>query len=158
MATTSSSSRNSSYRRPKLLRSYITAPTQVTSYASHNDRCTSTRDAMSFHSASRDRATTILNRVASYGYSCSEKGEERRSQFSEKRNPSVLPVGREAGEKGGSGKSKNSKVALLHSDGSKNGAYFSFPSFEEFENFSEKEQTDAQEEGMKGVARRHSHL
>lgn len=119
MAAIAGNSRNSSYNRPKLLRSYVTAPTLVTSYASHNGRCTPNFAANAFDAATRDRATTILSRVAR-SYVCSEKAEERRKQSAE-RNPSSSPGGREVAEKVGNGKSKSAKISVIHRDGSKHG-------------------------------------
>lgn len=123
--STQTSAPRTSYSRPKLLRSCATAPTLVTSYASRNDRSTPNFGANGLHSSSKDRATTLLNRVASYSYGCSEKAEERRKQLvnAEKRTVSSpgSPGGRrELGEKGGNGKNKKATISLLvQSDGGK---------------------------------------
>jgi len=149
MATTTSHSHSlsrTSYSRPKLLRSCATAPTLVTSYASRNDRSSPNSAASSLYSCSQDKATTLLNRVASFGYACSEKSEL------EKRIINGSPVSRrDIGEKSGSGKSKKTKLSV-QSDGEKHGAYFSFPSFEEFEGYSEREESDRE-----SSSRRHSY-
>lgn len=111
-------SRTTSYNRPKLLRSCVTAPTLVTSYASRNDRSSPNFGTNGVHSSSRDRATALLNRVASYNYACLEKSEELRKQAAgaDKRT-GISPGGRrEAGE---SGKNKISMISLQ--DGGKHG-------------------------------------
>lgn len=143
MNSQSHSSPRTSYSRPQLLRACVTAPTLVTSYASRNDRSSPNFGAIGLHSSSRDRATMLLNRVASYSYGCSEKLEGRRKQVTsaEKRIVSSPGGKREVGERGG--KSKKGKISVqVHNDGGKHGAYFSFPSFEEFEEYSEKEESD----------------
>jgi len=153
MATTDSRSPSlsrSTYRRPKLLRSYVTAPTLVTSYTCHNDRTTPNFGISGVRSSPKDKAATLLNRVASYGcYSYSEKSPERRSPVaSSDRSVSESPGSRrEAGIKIGSGKSNKAQ------DDKKNGAYFSFPSFEEFEGGSDQEESDDRDE----KSRRYTH-
>jgi len=145
MATKNTSTQTSvsrtSYNRPKLLRSCATAPTLVTSYASRNDRSSPNFASNGLHASSKDKATTLLSRVASYSYGCSEKSEERRKQVAnaDKRIVSSPGSRRDIGEKDGNGKSKKKTISLLvQSDGGKNDSYFSFPSFEEFEEYREE--------------------
>jgi len=158
MASTNSHSRSSSttsYDRPKLLRSCATAPILITSYASRNDRSNSDYAASGQNSPPKAKATTLLERMASYSYGYLEKTEERRSQnvSAEKRILSGPPGSwRELDEKASGGKSKKTKISMNKlNDGGKHGGYFSFPSFEEFDEYSEKE------EGKENIPRRHSH-
>lgn len=150
MATTNSHSHSSSrtsYTRPKLLRSCVTAPTLVVSYASRNDRSSPTFAATGLHSPSKDKATTLLNRVASYSCGYSEKLEDRLQQVAsvEKRIITGPPVTRrETAEKSGSGGKSGKAILFSHFMlyywfQRFIGAYFSFP---EFEGYSEEQESN----------------
>lgn len=125
-ASHSHSSSRTSYSRPKLLRSSVTAPTLVTSYASRNEQSSPDFAATGQYSISPDKATAVLNRIASYSHGYSEKSEERRKQVAsvDKRIASVSPGSRsEPGERNGGGKNKKAKRAMqVKSDGKETSA------------------------------------
>ncbi|KAK3945022.1 hypothetical protein QBC46DRAFT_131931 [Diplogelasinospora grovesii] len=118
-----SSTRSSSKRRPRLLRSSVTEPSITTSNASRNSLACS---------GSSRRATDLLSRVAFISGSPPESVIRSSSPMSAGRTPMYDSMGRQ-GELSSSPVSQSGSFDDLQSSPSYSGRYFSFPSFDQYE-------------------------
>ncbi|KAE9374821.1 hypothetical protein N431DRAFT_438225 [Stipitochalara longipes BDJ] len=133
----SSPSRKFPTRRPKLMRASATAPSLATSNASRKD--------LALAGLQNSRAATLLTRVASYssaqmGYGGGNGGGKRQSvgSFCES------PVDSRSPESNSMGMERKEPFEIVISQC---GNYFSFPSFEYFEDYQEQgERIDGRQE------------
>jgi len=122
--TRNSSSKSTPTRRPKLMRASATAPSLATSNASRKD--------LALAGLQNSRAATLLTRVASYssaqmGYGGNSGKRQIVDSFCES------PVEARSSGSSGMGERKEPFEIVI----SQCGNYFSFPSFEYFEDYQE---------------------
>jgi len=133
----SSPSRKPPTRRPKLMRASATAPSLAISNASRKD--------LALAGLQNSRAATLLTRVASYssaqmGYG-GGNGSGKRQSVGSVGSFCESPVDSRSPESGSMERKEPFEIVI-----SQCGNYFSFPSFEYFEDYQDQERIDGRQE------------